>query len=131
MKNVVLTGHVAQDDLLAYYEVADVFVCLSEHEGYCVPLLEAMSFGLPVVAYDAGAVAETLRGGGVLLRDKSPDWVAEVVHAVLTLPALRRQVAEGERRVMDALRATDFRALLLERLAPVLEGRSPAPALHP
>jgi hypothetical protein len=50
---------------------------------------------------------------------------------VLTLPALRRQVAEGERRVMDALRATDFRALLLERLAPVLEGRSPAPALHP
>jgi len=131
VEEVVFTGHVDDDDLRAYYASAHLFLCLSEHEGYCVPLLEAMSFGLPVVAYDAGAVAETLRGGGVLLRDKSPDWVAEVVHAVLTLPALREQVAEGERRAMDALRAIDFRALLLERLAPVLDGPSPAPALHP
>jgi len=60
---VVFTGHVDDDELYACYRAADVFLCLSEHEGFCVPLQEAMHFGLPVVAYDAGAVRETLRGG--------------------------------------------------------------------
>jgi len=131
VREVVFTGHVDDDDLRACYAAADVFLCLSEHEGYCVPLLEAMSFGLPVVAYDAGAVRETLRGGGVLLTDKDPEWVAEVVHSVLTNASLRGQVLEGQRRVMDALRATDFRALLLDRLAPVLDGGPSAPVAAP
>ncbi len=121
VQEVVFTGHVDDDDLRACYAAADVFLCLSEHEGYCVPLVEAMTFSLPVVAYDAGAVAETLRGGGLLLRDKDPAAVAEVVHAVLTQPALRRSILEGQGRVVEDLRRTDFRALLLERLAPVLE----------
>ena len=56
-----------------------LFLCLSEHEGFCVPLQEAMLFGLPVIAYDAGAVRETLRGGGILLSDKRPEVVAELV----------------------------------------------------
>ena len=69
---------------------ADLFLCLSEHEGFCVPLLEAMAFDVPVVAYDAGAVRETLRGGGVLLRDKDAGgrWPA-LVRRVLTDEALR------------------------------------------
>jgi glycosyltransferase involved in cell wall biosynthesis len=121
VRNVVLTGHVAQEDLLAYYEVADVFVCLSEHEGYCVPLVEAMDAGVPVIAYDAGAVAETLDGGGVLLREKPPELVAELAHALVTDQALRARTLESQRRAVERLRARDFGALLLERLAPVLQ----------
>jgi L-malate glycosyltransferase len=120
LEEVVFTGHVDQDDLAAYYKLGHVFLCLSEHEGYGVPLLEAMAAGLPVVAYDAGAVAETLRGAGVLLADKSPELVAEVLGEITTRPALRAQILEGQARVLAQYKAIDPGALLLERLAPVL-----------
>jgi glycosyltransferase involved in cell wall biosynthesis len=117
---VVFTGHVDDDELYAYYRVADVFLCLSEHEGFCVPLQEAMHFGLPVVAYDAGAVRETLRGGGVLLRDKRPELVAEVLDRLTHGSELRRAVLAGQARAVAAIRGTDFGAVLAERLGPVI-----------
>jgi glycosyltransferase involved in cell wall biosynthesis len=129
LDEVVFSGHVDDDDLMAYYSVAELFLCLSEHEGFCVPLIEAMSFGLPVVAYDAGAVAETLRGGGVLLRDKPPELVAGLAHALLHDEDLRRAVLATQARAMAEIRALDFGALLLDRLAPVLDAPAPpAPA---
>jgi glycosyltransferase involved in cell wall biosynthesis len=123
-QEVVFTGHVDDDDLRACYADADLFLCLSEHEGYCVPLVEAMAAGVPVVAYDAGAVSETLRGGGLLLRDKAPEAVAETVHAVLTRPDVRGAILERQRIAMEQIRGTDFRALLLERLEPVIQERA-------
>jgi glycosyltransferase involved in cell wall biosynthesis len=119
--DVVFTGHVEHDDLLACYAAAHVFLCLSEHEGFCVPLLEAMLFGVPVVAYDTGAVRETLRGAGVLLADKDPEAVAEVLWRVRQDGDLRRSVLAGQERARAELEALDFGALLRERLAPVLE----------
>ncbi len=121
LDEVVFAGHVDDEDLVAYYRIADAFLCLSEHEGFCVPLVEAMRFGVPVVAYDAGAVAETLRGGGVLLREKRPELVAELIHGVVADPSLRAAVLETQRRATAEIRATDFGALLRERLSPVLE----------
>ena len=123
LQDVVLTGHVEDDDLRAYYSVADLFLCLSEHEGYCVPLVEAMHFGVPVVAFDAGAVRETLDGGGVLLTSKRPEEVAHLLHEIVANPALRRSVLATQQRTIAAVRATDFGALLLDRLQPVLEAR--------
>ncbi|HET7295207.1 MAG TPA: glycosyltransferase family 4 protein [Vicinamibacteria bacterium] len=121
LDEVVFAGHVDDEDLVAYYRVADAFLCLSEHEGYCVPLVEAMHFGVPVVAYDAGAVAETLHGGGVLLREKRLEVVAELVHELVADSRLRAEVLETQRRAVGEIRATDFGALLRERLEPVLE----------
>lgn len=120
LDNVVFAGHVDDDELRAYYSVADVFLCLSEHEGFCVPLVEAMSFGVPVVAFDAGAVAETLRGGGVLLKEKRPEVVAELLHRLLTDAALRSGVMGTQERALAEVRAIDFGALLRERLEPAL-----------
>ena len=68
--------------LAAWYEDADVFVCLSEHEGFCIPLLEAMRAGTPIVAFDAGAVAETLGDAGILLPEARPATVAAAVDRV-------------------------------------------------
>jgi glycosyltransferase involved in cell wall biosynthesis len=123
LDEVVFTGQVDQDDLMAYYSVADLFLCLSEHEGFCVPLVEAMSFGLPVLAYDAGAVSETLRGGGVLLKEKRPEVVAELVHLVSKDAALRKAVVATQERAMTEIRGADFGAILLEALEPVLAER--------
>jgi L-malate glycosyltransferase len=120
LEEVVFTGHVDDDDLRALYGVSHLFLCLSEHEGFCVPLQEAMVYRLPIVAYEAGAVAETLRGSGILLRDKRPEWVAELVERVLGEPALHEAVLRGQDRALEQLCRTDFRRLLLDRLAPVL-----------
>ncbi len=118
---MVFTGHVDDEDLYAYYRVADLFLCLSDHEGFCVPLQEAMHFGVPVVAFDAGAVRETLRGGGILLSEKAPEVVAGIVDEVLTNDALRLRVLETQDRAVGSVRTTDFGALLMEKLAPVLD----------
>jgi hypothetical protein len=72
------------------------------------------------VAYDAGAVAETLRGAGVLVKEKSPEVVAEVVGEILTRPALRARILESQARVLAEYKAIDPGKMLLERLAPVL-----------
>jgi glycosyltransferase involved in cell wall biosynthesis len=131
VRDVVFAGHVDDDELYAYYRVADVFLCLSEHEGFCVPLQEAMFFGLPVVAYETGAVRETLHGGGLLLKDKSPDMVAELVDRLARGGTLRRAVIESQRRAIATIRATDFGAVLRDRLSPVLGGNAPAQGSAP
>lgn len=122
LDEVVLAGHVEDDELLACYGSADVFLCLSEHEGYGVPLVEAMILGVPVAAYDAAAVRETLRGGGVLLQEKRPEVVAELVHRLVRDRAFRKAVLGAQEQALAELRRTDFGALLRQRLAPVLEG---------
>jgi len=120
VEEVVFTGHVDDDELYACYRVADVFLCLSEHEGFCVPLQEAMHFNLPVIAYDAGAVRETLHGGGLLLQDKRPDLVAELLDRMTHGGPLRRAVLESQSRAIAGIRSTDFGAVLADRLSPVI-----------
>ncbi len=114
LKDVVFTGHVDDDDLVAYYEVADLFLCLSEHEGYCVPLVEAFELGVPVMALDAGAVPETLGGAGVLIREKRIDEIAMMAHAIVTDEELSAKIVEGQDRVLERMAAIDHRALLLD-----------------
>ncbi|MDG2111784.1 MAG: glycosyltransferase [Actinomycetota bacterium] len=85
---VTFTGRVSDSALLDEYRAADAFCCLSDHEGFGVPLLEAMSHGLPVVAFDSSAVGETVGGAGLLLADKDPTIVATALERVLTEPTL-------------------------------------------
>jgi glycosyltransferase involved in cell wall biosynthesis len=94
---VFLAGSVSEAELEAYLQVADVFVCASEHEGFCVPLAEAMGHGLPIVAYGVTAVPETVGGAGLLLDDKSPGLFAAAVSRVLTDAALAQSLAAAGR----------------------------------
>jgi glycosyltransferase involved in cell wall biosynthesis len=123
LRNVIFTGQVTQGDLIAAYRSARVFLCLSEHEGFCVPLLEAMHFGLPVLAYDAAAVGETMNGGGLLLEDKDPRIVAEALHRVLKDEAFRRAVLAGQARTLAAAKALDFDRLLESHIETALGSR--------
>ena len=119
--SVVWAGSVSGEVLGGWYGAADVLVCLSDHEGFGVPLVEAMAAGLPVVAFDAGAVGETLGGAGVLLGDKSPLAVAAAVRRVLGDEALRgRMVREGRRRAAE-LHPDRAATLYAEALAPLLQ----------
>jgi len=96
---VHVTGAVSDEQLAAYYATADVFVSASEHEGFCVPIVEAMQTGVAVVAYGAGAVPDTAGDGALVIADKSPMAVATAVHRVLSDEALNRRLLEaGARR---------------------------------
>jgi glycosyltransferase involved in cell wall biosynthesis len=96
-RSLRLTGAVPQAALVAHYRSADVFVCLSEHEGFCVPALEAMHLGLPVVAYPAAAVPDTLDGAGLLVSSRSPLSVATAVERVLGDADLRSSLVRRGR----------------------------------
>jgi glycosyltransferase involved in cell wall biosynthesis len=124
LKDVVFTGHVEDDDLVAYYQSADLFLCLSEHEGYCVPLIEAFRFGVPVMALDAGAVPETLSGAGILIREKRIDEIAMMAHAVVTDEELQQRLVEGQDRVLSEMEGRDDRAILMGYVQKALEPES-------
>ncbi len=95
---VEVTGSVDAAVLEAYYRGADVFVCASEHEGFCVPVVEAMGHDVPVVAYAATAVPETVGEAGLLLPRKDPLRFAAAVHRVVTDGGLRARLSEAARR---------------------------------
>jgi len=97
----MLPGRVRTGELVAFYERADLFVTLSAHEGFCIPLLEAMSFDVPVLACDCAAIPETLGGAGLLLPpDPSPTVVAEAMAEILGDAALRAELsARGRTRL--------------------------------
>ena len=83
-EHVLFAGQVSDETLCTWYRIADGLLCLSEHEGFCVPLVEAMIFGLPIFAKPAAAVPETLGGAGILLPDAAPRSVAETVRRTLS-----------------------------------------------
>ncbi|MHB1488101.1 MAG: glycosyltransferase [Acidimicrobiales bacterium] len=119
---VTFTGGVTQAELGAYYSSADVLVSASEHEGFCVPLLEAMSHRLPIVAHSAAAVPETVGRAGVLVPGpKSALALAAAVAQVTSDAALSaRLVAAGTDRLKD-FDLTRSRGLMMAALTPVLE----------
>jgi glycosyltransferase involved in cell wall biosynthesis len=94
----IFTGPVPDDDLATYYRTASVYISLSEHEGFCVPLLEAMAADVPVMAYASTAVPDTLGGAGVQFTPKDLEYAAELLGELAYNDTLRAQVIAGQRR---------------------------------
>lgn len=91
-QQVHMPGLVSDQDLYAYYRAADLFICLSQHEGFCIPLIEAMGFNIPLVAYDAGAVSDTLQGSGILTKRKDPEYIAALCSLLARNRSLRSRL---------------------------------------
>lgn len=121
---VDFVGEVSDAELAAHYRAADVFVCVSDHEGFCIPLLEAMHHRLPLVAYASSAVPETVGPAGIVLASKSPTLVAAAVHRVATDVALRQGLVDaGQRRLIDFDLATT-RSRFAAAVTPLVESLS-------
>lgn len=116
IQNVIFTGHVSFAEMIAYYQIADLFLCMSEHEGFCVPLVEAMYFGVPVMAYDACAVPDTLGDAGVLLHSKDPLEAALAANRILTDTTLRREIIGQQRRRQQDFSYSNIRRQFEEQL---------------
>ena len=100
-EKVIIPGHIPFDETLAYYRLADVFVCMSEHEGFCVPLAEAMHFGVPIAAYGCCAVPDTLGNRGPLLDSKEPEVAAAAANRLITDQALRAAILDGQKEMLQ------------------------------
>jgi glycosyltransferase involved in cell wall biosynthesis len=116
------TGPVADDDLAAFYRWADVYLSLSEHEGFCVPLVEAMAADVPVLAYAAGAVPETLGGAGVLFEPKDLELAAEMLGTLVYDRAVRDRVIAGQRRRLADFAPARIEQRLKEALDTIVPG---------
>jgi glycosyltransferase involved in cell wall biosynthesis len=117
---VDFTDNLKFPQVLAQYRAADVFVSLSEHEGFCVPLVEAMHFGVPTVAFASTAVPETVGDATVLLPDKDPLTVAVAVQRVLSDDVLRKALIEAGHRRVEHFSLVNNQRRLLEALEPRL-----------
>ena len=106
-------GHVSNSELTALYDIADLFLSASEHEGFCVPLLEAFYKHIPVVAFAAAAVPDTMDGGGVLYDYKDPRYVATIMHSILSDEARQDEILRSQDLALARLKRRDFRKLLL------------------
>lgn len=102
-ENIIFTGHISFNEILAYYRVADVFLCQSEHEGFCVPLVEAMFFQIPIIAYASTAIPGTLAGSGVVMDTKDPLLVAGMINRVLIDGKMKKWILLSEKE-----RLSDF-----------------------
>lgn len=101
VEDVVFTGHIKFEEILAYYSVADVFVCMSEHEGFCVPLVEAMFFGIPIIAYSCTAVPITLGDGGILIDKKNPIETAALINRLISDNVLCERIRENQKKRLE------------------------------
>jgi L-malate glycosyltransferase len=94
----IFTGPVSDEELAVYYRHAAVYISMSEHEGFCVPLIEAMAADVPVLAYRAAAVPDTLGGAGIQFAPKDLEYAAELLGALAFDDGLRGDVLAGQRR---------------------------------
>jgi len=117
-EDIVFPGHIPFAELLSVYRLADLFLSMSEHEGFCLPLIECCYFQVPVMAYNAGAVKETLGDAGVLLHHKNYASVAGLAERVMNDETLRLTLRNLEQKRLDRYRQESRP----EKLLALLEG---------
>ena len=121
--DVIFPGHIKFSEILAYYRLADAFVCMSEHEGFCVPLVEAMFFDTPIIAYDTSAISDTLGGSGVLLDNNDPVFAAAVIDRVLTDEKFRESIIAGQRKRLEDFSYERIKAIFEKELTDFINGK--------
>lgn len=122
LKDVYFPGHIKFNQILAYYKLSDLYISMSEHEGFCVPLVEAMYFKKPILAYESTAVPETLGGGGVLMQEKDPKVGALLAERILNDNALYMQIIENQQKRLKDFSYDSTYSLLKRYIAEFVEG---------
>jgi glycosyltransferase involved in cell wall biosynthesis len=120
LRNVHFAGSVTQSQLCALYAQADIFLCMSEHEGFCIPIIESMMHGLPVMAYASSAVPETMDGSGILFHEKRFELIAEMIGRVTQDESLASAVISGQHERLARYAGRNLESELKKYLQPLL-----------
>lgn len=121
LQDVHFTGHIDFSELLSYFRSADVYLSMSEHEGFGVPLLESFYQRIPVIALAAGAVEETMNGGGILFREPRFMAVAGAMEKLRTDDVFRNSVIEGQLKALEKYGSDNVTGILLRHVKEVAE----------
>ncbi len=114
-KEVTITGKVSNEDLIAYYELADLYISLSEHEGFGMPIIEAMRYDTPVLAYNAGGIATTVVKEG-LLEKKAPSHVADKIIQIQKDPYFRCDLLQKQKQKLQTFSYENTKQNLIDFL---------------
>ena len=117
VQNVIFPGHISFNAILAYYRVADVFLCMSQHEGFCVPLLEAMFFHIPIIARSIAAIPYTLGDAGILMPDNDPVAAAMMVDRIVTDKPFRERLIASQDRRLQYFSTENIKNIILKEIA--------------
>jgi glycosyltransferase involved in cell wall biosynthesis len=120
-RGVIFTGPISSEARNGWYRRADVYLSMSVHEGFCVPLIEAMAHGVPVIARDAGAMPETLGGAGLVLDGGDLPLVAEALHELTSSRSTRTVLFDAADRRLAELRPDVLAPRIRSALAPLLD----------
>jgi glycosyltransferase involved in cell wall biosynthesis len=118
-RDVHFTGHLEFSELVAFYRLADIFLSFSEHEGFGVPLVESFYMRVPVVAFAAGAVEETMNGGGILLYEKDFLGTASLLDRINREAGLRQSLIDSQLRALKRYERENIRKILLQHVEKV------------
>ena len=119
--DVQFTGHISFAGILGCYRAADIFLCLSEHEGFCVPLLEAMKFELPIIAFNSTAVPYTLGDAGILVDDKSSKNVAKELDRLVKSPELQKKLIENGKTQLEKYQYETVKEQIVKSIEKMLD----------
>lgn len=98
--DVIFTGHTKFNEILGYYKIADLFLCMSEHEGFCIPLVEAMYFNVPIIAYDSAAVPNTMGGKGAIVDTKNSIFISLLIDKIIRDDSIKRHLIDEQSEVL-------------------------------
>jgi len=119
-KNVHFITNASDNQLVSFYKVADIFITMSDHEGFCVPLVESMLCKVPIIAHDSSAIPYTLGGSGILVKNESIEEIGELINIVTTESDLRTIIIEKQIARFNEIYAKDNQSMISEILNLVL-----------
>ncbi len=114
LDNVEFIVNADTRELVSYYKIADVFVSMSEHEGFCVPLVESMYFGIPIIAYNCTAIPHTLGDSGILVNEKNYEEIAELIQLIVEDESLRNNIVGKQYKRLSAFNSQTSEKILHE-----------------
>lgn len=121
--DIVFTGHIPFNKLVDYYKKADVFICMSEHEGFCVPLLESMYFNLPIIAYNCTAIGETMGDSGVLIESKDFLAIAECIDEIISSDIKRNEIIGSQIKRLESFNFNKTKKLFEDYITKIIDNQ--------
>ncbi|MBD3352370.1 MAG: FkbM family methyltransferase, partial [Candidatus Lokiarchaeota archaeon] len=109
---IIITGQVSDEDLIEWYRKADLYVSMSEHEGFCVPMLEAMAANVPILAFPVGAIPWVLANDYQLLKSREPEYVCEKMYNIATNKQERERIIESQKQQIENFKIIKMREKL-------------------
>lgn len=119
-KEIIFTDHITEEELESYYIISDIFLCMSEHEGFCIPLIEAMQRDIPVIAYNAAAVPDTMGDAGILFNTKEKETVCAFINKIMCDRELKENVIQKQRERVKYFNLVSYKERIRKLLAEVM-----------